>query len=88
MSEQINYRPLNLTCVACKLLEPALCSNIRLHLDRNGVLCPNQHGFCKKQSFESQFLVTTHELLSRLVSNEKVDIATLDSHKAYNVVSH
>ena len=87
-SEAANYRPVSLTCVACKLLEHVLCSHIRDHLDRNGVLCPNQHGFRKKLSCESQLLVTTHDLLSRLDSREEVDIAILDFSKAFDVVPH
>ena len=79
---------MSLTCVACKLLEHVLCSHIRDHLDRNGVLCPNQHGFRKELSCESQLLVTTHDLLSRLDSREEVDIAILDFSKAFDVVPH
>jgi hypothetical protein len=86
-SEAANYRPVSLTCVACKLLEHVLCSHICGHQDRNGVLCPNQHGFLKKLL---KLLVKTHDLLSRLDSREEVDIAILevDFSKAFDVVPH
>ena len=83
-----NYRPVSLTSVACKLLEHILCSHIRNHLDRHGILCPNQHGFRKKLSCESQLIVTTHDLLRRLDLKEEVDMAILDFSKAFDVVPH
>ena len=83
-----NYRPVSLTSVACKLLERILCSHIRDHLDRHGILCPNQHRFRKKLSCESQLIVTTHDLLRRLDLKEEVDMAILDFSKAFDVVPH
>ena len=83
-----NYRPVSLTCVACKLLEHVLCSHIRDHLDRHNALSPYQHGFRKKMSCESQLLVTTHDLLSRLDHKEEVDVGVLDFSKAFDVVPH
>ena len=83
-----NYRPVSLTCVACKLLEHILCSEIRKFLDEHGILTPHQHGFRKFFSCESQLLVTTHDLLKRLDVREEVDIAILDFSKAFDVVPH
>ena len=79
---------MSLTCVACKLLEHILCSEIRKFLDEHGILTPYQHGFRKFFSCESQLLVTTHDLLKRLDVREEVDIAILDFSKAFDVVPH
>ena len=70
-----NYRPVSLTCVACKWLEHIICSEIRKFLDEHGILTPYQHWFRKFFSFESQLLLTTHDLLKRLDIQEEVDIA-------------
>ncbi len=86
--EAANYRPVSLTCVACKLLEHILCSHIRNHLDKYNVLSPYQHGFRKKLSCESQLLATTHDLMSRLDQKEEIDIGVLDFSKAFDVVPH
>ena len=83
-----HYRPVSLTCVACKLLEHILCSEIRKFLDEHGILTPYQHGFRKFFSCESQLLVTTHDLLKRLDVRDEVDIAILDFSKAFDVVPH
>ena len=71
----VNYRPVSLTCVPCKLMEHIVVSNMRKHLDNHGILTPFQHGFRKNHSCESQLLVTTHDLSKRLDMKETVDIA-------------
>ena len=83
-----NYRPVRLTCVACKLLEHVLSSHIRNHLDKYNALSPYQHGFQKKLSCESQLLMTSHDLLSRLDHKDEVDVGILDFSKAFDVVPH
>ena len=82
-----NYRPMNLTCVACKLLEHVHCSHIRNHLDKYNALSP-YHGFRKKLNCESQLLMTSHDLLSRLDHKDEVDMGILDFSKAFDVVPH
>ena len=42
-----NYRPVSLTCVACKLFEHIVCSNIMAHLDEHKFLSDKQHAFRK-----------------------------------------
>ena len=60
-----NYRPVCLTCIPRKLLEHILCSHIRGHLDKFGVLTPLNHGFRKQHSCESQLLITVQDLINR-----------------------
>ena len=84
----INYRPVSLTCVPCKLMEHIVVSNMRTHFDNHGILTPFQHGFRKNHSCESQLLVTTHDLQKRLDRKETVDISVLDFSKAFDVVPH
>ena len=84
----VNYRPVSLTCVPCKLMEHIVVSNMRKHFDNHSILTPLQHGFRKNHSCESQLLVTTHDLLKRLDRKETVDISVLDFSKAFDVVPH
>ena len=86
--EASNYRPVSLTCVACKLMEHVICSHIRKYLDKQGILSPYQHGFRKKLSCESQLLVTTHDLLKRLDQRHDIGIAILHFSKEFDVVPH
>ena len=83
-----HYCPVSLTCVACKLFEHVLCSHIRNHLDKYNALSPYQHGFQKKLSCESQLLMTSHDLLSRLDHKGEGDVGILDFSKAFEIVPH
>ena len=62
----VNYRPISLTCVSCKLMEHILVSNIMDHLEENNILCAQQHGFRKKLSCETQLLEFMEELSENL----------------------
>ena len=86
--EASNYRPVSLTCVACKLLEHIITAHIRSHLETYGLIYSNQHGFMKRRHCESQLLMTTHDFLTRLDKKHTVDIAVLDFSKAFNSVPH
>ena len=86
--EAANYRPVSLTCVPCKLMEHIVVSHMRSHIDRWSLVHPNQHGFTKARHCESQLIMTTHDLLSRLDRKEMVDIAVLDFSKAFDTVPH
>ena len=57
-----NYRPISLTCIACKLLEHIFASNMMQHLETNNTLYELQHGFRAKRSCESQIISLIHEL--------------------------
>ena len=83
-----NYRPVSLTCVTCKLMEHILCSHIRGHLDKYGVLTPFNHGFSAGYSCETQLLTTTHDIYRRLDRGKQVDVAVLDFSKAFDTVPH
>ena len=58
-----NYRPVSLTSVCCKVLEHILTITIMDHLERNNILCSQQHEFRKKRSFKTQFLEFADELI-------------------------
>ena len=86
--EPENYRPVSLTCVMCKVFEHILCTHIRSHLDRHGILTEFNHGFRKKHSCELQLLITSHDFLSRLDLKQEVDVLVLDFSKAFDTVPH
>ena len=89
MSEAVNYRPVSLTCIPCKLLEHILCSHIRAHLDRHKALTPLNHGFRSKHSCETQFLLTIQDLLEKCDPvKSQTDVAVLDFSKAFDQVPH
>ena len=84
----VNYRPVSLTCMCCKLLEHIVCSHIHQHLDTHSILTPIQHGFRKQHSCESELLITLHDLASYFDRKITVDVAILDLSKAFATVPH
>ena len=56
--QAVNYRPVSLTCITCKLLQHIICKHIFAHLEDHKILADLQHGFRSGRSCETQ-LVTT-----------------------------
>ena len=70
----VNYRPVSLTCVCCKLLEHIIYSHVMGHLQTNNLLNVNQHGFRSGFSCETQLILTVHDLLESFEHKHRVDI--------------
>ena len=72
-SSPANYRPVSLTCIACKLMEHILCTHIRAHLDYHQILTPENHEFRSRLSCETQLLLTTHNLIKERYNGKRCD---------------
>ena len=83
-----NYRPVSLTSVPCKLLEHIVVSALMNHLEENNILSPQQHGFRKKRSCETQLLELTEELSDNMEKGHQTDMIVLDFAKAFHKVNH
>ena len=57
-----NYRPVSLTCIAYKIMEHIVVSNLMKHANRNNILYHLQYGFREKRSCETQLLEFVHDL--------------------------
>ena len=86
--EASNYRPVSLTCVACKLLEHVICSHVLKYLDKQHLLSDYQHGFRKGHSCESQILITLDDLYCSFDKRNQVDVGVLDFSRAFDTVPH
>ena len=88
-SKACNYRPISLTCIASKLLEHILVSNIMSHFDDNTLLSNwYQHGFRSKHSCESQLISFMQEVYDNLENGNQTDIIVMDFSKAFDKVDH
>ena len=83
-----NYRPVSLTCVACKLLEHIVCSNIMAHLDEHKLLSDKQHAFRKWHSCETQLTTVINDWAKVLDNKGQVDTFILDFEKAFGTHPH
>lgn len=69
-------------------MEHIIYHSIINHLEDHNILSPNQHGFRKERSCETQ-LINTIELLSRsLDKGKQIDTLILDFSKAFDSVPH
>ena len=55
-TDPASYRPVSLTCIACRIMEKIVKKHIYSHLDLHALISPHQHGFRSKRSTESQLL--------------------------------
>jgi hypothetical protein len=81
-SQPINYRPVSLTSVPCKIMEHVIFKHIMDHLDKHSILMDFQHGFRSKRSCESQLFITTENIARNRDNNQQVDMFILDFSKA------
>ena len=87
--QAVNYRPVSLTCITCKLFEHLICKHILAHLEDHKILTDLQHGFRSGRSCETQ-LVTTFQDLAQMHNKKgsQIDISVLDFSKAFATVPH
>lgn len=83
-----NYRPISLTCVACKLMEHIIYSHVASHLDNNSFFFRKQHGFRPGLSCETQLFEFTTDLNLNLDSSFQTDVIYIDFSKAFDRVAH
>ena len=87
-SQPVNYRPLSLTSVPCKIMEHVIFKHIMNHLDKHNILVDFQHDIRNKRSCESQLVITTEDIARNLDNNQQVDMLILDFSKAFDTVPY
>lgn len=83
-----NYRPVSLTCVACKILEVIITKAILKYFLQNKLIKTTQHGFLPKKSSTTALLEYMEDLLAALDEGESTDVLYLDFRKAFDSVPH
>ena len=83
-----NCRPISLTSIPCKLLEHILVSSIMQHLESNSILSPQQHGFQKNRSCETQILQFIEEVSAAMEKGTTTEVIIIDFAKAFDWVNH
>ena len=84
----INYRPISLTCILCKIMEHIIASSMMDHLENNNILYDLQHGFRTSRSCETQLVSFIQELAKNNNHNIQTDIIVMDFAKAFDKVPH
>ena len=83
-----NYRPVSLTCHACKIMERILKDEIVNFLEENNKITSSQHGFRSKKSCLTNLLEFMERALRCLDEGDPVDVLFFDLQKAFDKVPH
>lgn len=83
-----NYRPISLTCIACKVMESIIKDKLIAYLLENSLITRQQHGFLAKHSTCSQLLECVNDWSIELNLRHSVDVAYIDFQKAFDSVVH
>ena len=86
--DPINYRPVSLTCVSCKLMEHIITSHMMSHANIQNIMYPLQHGFQRGLSCESQLIEFIDDVTKNLDQGKQTDCLIMDCSKAFDKVSH
>ena len=83
-NKSVNYRPVSLTSVICKVLETI----IRDFLIKHKLINPSQHGFLKARACLTNLLCFFEEITKWVDEGSPVDVIYLDFQKAFDKVPH
>ena len=87
--QAVNYSPVSLTCITCKLFEHIVCKHILGHLEEHGILTDLQHGFRTGRPCKTQLITTFHDIaFAYNKKGSQIDIAVLEFSKAFDTVPH
>ena len=84
VKNDVNYRPVSLTCISCKILEHIICKHIVDHLILNQL----NHGFRSGYSCETQLIMTVHDLFDKFDSGSQIDMIVFDLSRAFFTILH
>jgi hypothetical protein len=87
-SKPINYRPVSLTSICCKLMERILDNYIRDFLESKNIILKTQHGFRRGFSCQTQLAVFSQDLSDVIEAGGQIDALLLDFSKAFDLVPH
>ena len=85
-NKSVNYRPVSLTSVICKLLETIITDHMMDFLINHKLINPSQHGFLKARSCLTNLLCFLEEITKWMDDGSPVDVIYLDFQKAFDKV--
>ena len=87
-NKSVNYRPVSLTSVICKLLETIIRDHMIDFLVKHKLINSSQHGFLKARSRLTNLLCFFEEITKWVDEGSPVDVIYLDFQKAFDKVPH
>ena len=88
-SDPANYRPISLTCIACKILQSGVKDALLQFLLKHKLINKHQHGFLSCKSTTTQLLECGLDWnIANVNARSNIDIIYLDFSKAFDSVMH
>ena len=87
-SNPSNYRPISLTCIACKLIEIGIKEALINHLLQHKLISHHQHGFLSRKSTCTQLLECCANWNVAINTHNNIDVVYLDFARAFDSVVH
>ena len=87
-NKSVNYRPVSLTSVICKLLETIIRDHMMDFLIKHKLINPSHHGFLKAKSCLTNLLCFLEEITKWVDDGSPVDVIYFDFQKAFDKVPH
>ena len=84
----LNYRPVSLTCIICKIFENIIRDHIIKHMKENNLFSPKQFGFIEGRSTTLQLLHVLDIWTEILDQGGTLDVVYCDFMKAFDKVPH
>ena len=87
-TDPLNYRPVAITSVPCKVLEKAILNHLRPYLEENHVISDHQFGFRGGHSTTDQLILCYNEITAEVDRRGMIDLIFFDYSKAFDKVCH
>ena len=88
-NKSVNYRPVSLTSVICKLLETIIRDHMMDFLNKHKLINSSPHGFLKAKSCLTNLLCFLEKIITKWVDDgSPEDVIYLDFQKAFDKVPH
>ena len=84
----LNYRPISLTSVPCKVMERVIVKFLFAHIEGNSLLSEKQFGFRSRHSTIDNLILTYNDVTTSVDQCKVVDLIFFDFKKAFDRVSH
>ena len=84
----VNYRPISLICVCCKIFEHFIASATMSHAQKHNILYAPQHDFRSKLSCETQLVEFVRDLSENMYDGHQTNVLIMDFSKAFDKVGH
>ena len=87
-TDPLNYRPVAMTSVPCKVLERIIVRRMKSYLEDNNLISMHQFGFRSLHSTTDQLILAYEEVTRDVDEAKMVDMLFFDFSKAFDKVSH